>query len=230
VRFPAGIDPRRVRTGRRPGGQARAGGLDCRSTGSRRMPFAALGGFSLFGRAPRVTPVPFFPAFGHRLRRVAGTALAIALLAGGVLPASADDALQTRSRALETEAFGLLLDQFNLEESLLAPDNDRLTVFLSVPHGSRMVLNQVVLYLNGKPVVTHRYSVDELQRFLGEATQLLYMTRIPQGRHSLRLEVKVLQGIVQPMQNYTLNKGRSAKFVDLQIAGELAREIVVSEW
>lgn len=141
-----------------------------------------------------------------------------------------DGPMIERSRALETEAFGLLLEHFNFEEALLAPDNDRLTVFVSVPHGGRMVLDQVTLHFDGKPVVTHRYGVDELTRFLSEATQQIYMTRIPQGAHSLRLDIRVVQGNVRQMKTYNFNKGKSAKFIDLQIAGEPVREVAVSEW
>lgn len=162
------------------------------------------------------------------VRRAAALCVAACV---ALLPAAAHaESVFERTRALETEALGLLLEHFTFEESLLAPDNDRLTVFVSVPHGSRMVLDQVALYLNGKPVVTHRYTVGELQRFLGEATQQIYMTRIPQGEHTLRLEVKVMQGEVRPMQVYRLAKGKASRFVEFQIAGELAREIVVVEW
>lgn len=165
-------------------------------------------------------------AVGHRL-----AVLCLAALPALFPAAHAEDGgVFERSRALETEALGLLLEHFTFEESLLAPDNDRLTIFVSVPHGSRMVLEQVVLYLNGKPVVTHRYTVGELERFLGEGTQPIYLTRIPQGEHTLRLDVKVMQGVVRPMQTYRFTKGKASRFVELQIAGELAREVVVFEW
>lgn len=150
----------------------------------------------------------------------------------GAQPAHAQDDVPVfeRSRALETEAFGLLLEHFSFEESLLAPDNDRVVVFVSVPHGSRMVLEQVTLVFDGKPVVTHRYNVSELERFLSEATQRIYMTRVPQGQHTLRLDVKVMQGIVRPMPTFRFTKGKAAKYIDLRIAGELAREVVAVEW
>lgn len=162
----------------------------------------------------------------------------ICLLAGSLLSAfgagsasAADDAMVfERSRALETEAMGLLLDHFNFEESLLAPDNDRLTVFVSVPHGARMVLEEVVLTVNGRPVVTHRYGIGELTRFLNEASQQIYMTRLPAGEHALRLDVRVLQGNVRQMKTHTFTKGKSAKYIDLQIAGDPVREVAVVEW
>lgn len=151
-------------------------------------------------------------------------------LGAGTASAADDDSVFSRSRALETEAMGILLEHFNFEESLLAPDNDRLTVFVSVPHGARMVLEQVTLHVDGKTVASHRYGVGELTRFLNEASQQIYMTRIPAGEHTLRLDIRVLQGNVRQMKTYTFNKGKSAKYIDLQIAGDPVREVLVVEW
>lgn len=169
--------------------------------------------------------------FNSRLLRVALIAGCLGLATGARdLSAAGDGSVFDRARTLETEAMGLLLEHFNFEEGLLAPDNDRLTVFVSVPHGARMVLEQITLHLDGKVVATHRYGVAELTRFLNEATQQIYMTRIPAGEHVLRLDIRVLQGNVRQMKSFTFYKGKSAKYIDLQIAGDPVREVAVVEW
>lgn len=147
--------------------------------------------------------------------------------------ASADDVdvLLARSRALETESVGLLLEHFRFEGDLGAQRSDSLVVLLEMPHGSPVILKEVVLYLDGKLVARHGYSVDELMQLRAQGTQLLYLTRIPPGLHTLRAEAKVMQGRVNSMaQPFKFSKGKKAKFLSLQFAGAPVREFEVEEW
>jgi hypothetical protein len=158
---------------------------------------------------------------------------AAALLLGlSVAVARADEAatLLERSQTVETESTGLLLEHYRFEEALLSPDNDRLTVFLSMPHGARVIMNDVTLYVDEKKVLHHVFGVQELQLLRDRSSHLFYVSRLPPGSHSLRLEVSTMQGRVLPMKAYSFTKGHNAKFVELQIAGYPVREIDVIDW
>ena len=135
-----------------------------------------------------------------------------------------------RSRQLESATMSLLAEQFRFEENLLSPDSDRVAVFLSMPHGARVIINQVNLKLDGETVLTYTYSASELLSFQQRSAQLLYVGRIAPGRHVLRLEVKTMQGTVKPMKDYVFVKEDKAKFVDLQLVGYQVREVFANDW
>lgn len=159
--------------------------------------------------------------------------LAAALLMFFALVVRADDVdvLLDRAMGLETESASLLFDHYRFEEDLAAPESDRMVVFFNMPHGARVILSELTLYLDGKPVFTHPYSTDELMLLQGRNSQLLFLTRVPQGPHSLKAEAKVMQGQVRPMQQaYKFSKGKKAKFLELQFAGYPIREFEVGEW
>lgn len=139
-------------------------------------------------------------------------------------------ALLEQSRTVETETMELLTEHYRFEEALLSPDNDRLTVFLTLPHGARLILDSVTLVLDGKAVHTHYYSVNQLLLLRERNSQLLFATRIPPGLHTMRLDVKVMQGKVLPMKIFEFFKGNNSKFIELHIAGYDVREIFAIEW
>lgn len=144
----------------------------------------------------------------------------------------ADDsrALLEQSRAVEAEAIDALTEHYRFEEALLSPDNDRLTIFLTLQHGARVILDSVTLVLDGKSVYTHYYSVNQLLLLRERNSQLLFATRIPPGRHNMRLDVKVMQGNILPMKTFEFFKGNNSKFVELHIAGYDVREIFAVDW
>lgn len=140
------------------------------------------------------------------------------------------EAVLQRSRQLESATMSLLAEQFRFEENLLSPDSDRVAIFLSMPHGARVIINQVNLKLDGESVLTYTYSASELLSFQQRSAQLLYVGRIAPGRHVLRLEVKTMQGTVKPMKDYVFVKEDKAKFVDLQLVGYQVREVFANDW
>lgn len=135
-----------------------------------------------------------------------------------------------QSRSIETETMTLLTEHYRFEEALLAPDSDRLTVFLTMPHGARVILDSVTVVLDGKPVHTHHYAVNQLLLLRERNSQLLFVTRIPPGQHSLRLDVRAMQGRVLPMKTFDFFKGSNAKFVELNLAGYEVREVFPADW
>ena len=117
------------------------------------------------------------------------------------------------------------------EEALLSEDNDRVLVFLSMPHGARVILDEITVILDGKPVHSHTYGVNELLLLQGRASQLLYAGRMSHGDHTIRFEVKTMQGKVLPMNRaFSFAKGRTAKYFEIQLVGAPARQIEVQEW
>ena len=159
--------------------------------------------------------------------------LSLVLLAFGLSSASAETGVSSleRVRALHAKGTAVLLGHQRLEDSLLFEDNDRLVVFMSVPSGGKMILDEVVLFLNGQEVVRYPYSGAELLKFQGRGEQVLYATRVPPGKHSIRLEAKMIEGRMKPMTKpYTFEKGRGGKFVEVQIVGSPDREVQVSDW
>lgn len=157
-------------------------------------------------------------------------AVLIFVVIGISVSTAESEALLERSRQLESSALSLLAEQYRFEEGLLSPDNDRLAVFLSVPHGARLIINQVYLKIDGQTVLDYRYSATELLSFQRGAAQLLYAGRIAPGRHTIRLDVKTMQGVVQPMKEYVFTKEDNPKFVSIQVAGYQVREVFAVDW
>lgn len=149
------------------------------------------------------------------------------------MSAQADEVatLLGRARALELESAAVLLDHYRFEDDLVSSPSDRLFVFLGMPHGTPVILQEVVLYLDGQAVAAHPYSVDDLMLLRGRGAQLLYTTRIPPGSHTISAEARVLQGRVKAMQQpFKFSKGRKAKFIRVNFAGPVFREFEFAEW
>ena len=135
-----------------------------------------------------------------------------------------------RVQALEAESMSVLHGHHAFEASLMSPDSDRLTVFLTLPHGARVILNEATLYIDGKKVFNHFFSVAELQALRDRASLIFFATRIPPGEHSVRLDVTAMQGNILPMKAYPFVKSRSAKFIEIQIAGYEVRQPFAADW
>lgn len=147
--------------------------------------------------------------------------------------AGAEDfsALIDRSEVVESESASLLTEHYQFGEELLQPQDDRLTVFLTLkPFGAAIIMNELTLYLNDKPVVVHPYTESELVQFLDWSSQLVFAARIPPGLHTLRAEITVRQGKLAPMETYVFVKESKAKFIELQVAGSPVREILATDW
>lgn len=157
-----------------------------------------------------------------------------ALLAGLAL-ASASVGAQTpstieRSLRLEAEGDALLLQHHAAEKALTAPDQRRLSVFLSAEAGAPLLLEEAQLWLDGKVVARHRHQDSESARLLGGAVQALYLGAIDEGEHGLRVEIKTRQGKVAAMSEFRFLKGASPRFVELRLGAGPTRSIRASAW
>lgn len=156
--------------------------------------------------------------------------LGVTLGTCGALASDDSFSILDRARKLETDGMILLGENFRFEDALVSEDNDRFMVFLSIPHGARVIVDEVSIILDGKVVHRHTYSTSELMLFQSRASQLLYVSRLPPGEHDIRIDVKTMQGKVLPMRAYAFVKERTAKFVDVRLAGAPVRTIEVADW
>jgi hypothetical protein len=157
-------------------------------------------------------------------------ALVAFLAAGSATAADSTDVLE-RARALEAEGMTSLSAHYRFEEALLSEDNDRIAIFLSMPHGARVILDEINVIIDGKSVHRHVYGVNELLMLQGRASQPLYLSRIVHGDHTIKIEIKTMQGKVLPMlAPYAFSKGRTAKYFEILLSGAPARQIDLQEW
>lgn len=168
------------------------------------------------------------------LRGAAAVAvLALSLVGLGVagdVQAQDGGAVLDRARALEAEGLSVLQGHHAFESALMSPDSDRLTVFLTMPHGARVILNDATLYIDEKKVQHHYFSVNELQALRDRASLIFFATRVQPGQHSIRLDVKAMQGNLVPMKTHAFVKGRAAKYIEIQIAGYDYRQPFAIDW
>lgn len=160
---------------------------------------------------------------------IGGGALLAFCLAGGAQAQEGTSVLD-RARAIEAEGLSVLHGHHGFESALLSPDSDRLSVFLTMPHGARVILNDATLYIDDKKVLHHFFSVNELQALRDRASNIFFATRIAPGQHTIRLDVKTMQGTVVPMKTHAFVKGRAAKYIEIQIAGYDFRQPFATDW
>lgn len=143
---------------------------------------------------------------------------------------SAPTVLLEKAQKLEVDGMSLLTENYLFEESLFSEGSDRIMVFFSLPHGARVIIDEVNLLIDGKPVAKHAYSVSELLLLQGRAVQLIYAGRIPIGDHTIKFEPTVIQGRVKTMSPYSFTKSRKPKFFEVELSGSPVRQFEVKEW
>lgn len=163
-------------------------------------------------------------------RTVAGVAAAVFFVATASAGEPDSAAVLDRARSLEAEAMAEMSSLYAFEEALMTEENDRVIIFFSMPHGARVILTEVVLTLNDKPVVNRPLSVGELLVLQGRGAQVLHATRLPIGDHRLRVDVKAMQGRVTPMPTFTFTKNKFSKFIQILLSGSPVRQFEVLEW
>ena len=147
--------------------------------------------------------------------------------------AAADDAtMRALDRASQAQAVALdvLQKHHQFEEELVRHQSDRLTVFFSTRQAENLALAEVALAIDGKPVVSHRYSADERRGLQGRAVQLVHAGRIEPGVHEVHLVVTLDNGTTIPMTPRKFSKGRGDKFIEIQLTGGAARSFGLLEW
>jgi len=156
-------------------------------------------------------------------------ALVAALMLLPAAPAIAQSAIENSLR-FEAQGAALLLEHYQIERTMLAPDPDRLTVFLSTQPGSPLSLDEVTLWLDGRPLVRHRYTAAELSRLADGAVQPLYIGALASGDHQLKLEARTRLGKLAPMNVFSFAKSGQPRYIELRITGDGVRQIKAAAW
>lgn len=102
----------------------------------------------------------------------------------GVDPPSrqlADKELQN----LKLSVVDLAIELFNLRDEIQAPTSNQLAVFLSVDVGEYFGLNTVQLKIDDQAVLSHLYTVQQVQALLRGGSQRLYIGNLRDGEHEL---------------------------------------------
>lgn len=158
--------------------------------------------------------------------RIAG-ALLLSLAAGATaLAESGTKALLERALAAEAESVSILLDHYRLEDELLSPDVDRLTVLLSIPAGRAADIEQVQLLVDAsrKSPVLGKLPDDR------PLTVPLYLERVGQGAHTLQLDLRLGGGRGIVSQGLRVDKAGAARFVEFRLEGERNPRLVARQW
>lgn len=86
---------------------------------------------------------------------------------------------------LKEDVVSLNRDLKAMEEELLYPASSRLSVFVRLDGGQLFTLESVRVKLNGEQVVSHLYSDKQRNALVRGGVQLLHLTNLSPGEHTL---------------------------------------------
>lgn len=95
-------------------------------------------------------------------------------------------ALDDEIAALKAEVSAHSNEIFELEQKVLHPVDTRLAVFLTLANPDGLDLDSVELFVNGKPVATHHYSIRERSSLEQGGIQQLFTGNLANGSHELK--------------------------------------------
>lgn len=170
--------------------------------------------------------------------RLAGVVLAVMVLFGLMVPASAQDsaAATDELEALKKEVLQLNRDLFILEEDLLFPASTQVAVFVSLDVGQFFRPDAVKLSIDGDELSHYLYTERDLDALRRGGVHRLYVGNLTAGEHEL---VAVFTGYGPEQREFTratslrFVKETGAKFVELRIsddAGKQQANFTVREW
>lgn len=145
---------------------------------------------------------------------------------------SVDEDLQN----LKLSVVNLATELFNLREELQSPVSNYFSVFLSVDVGEYFGLNMVQLKIDDQEVLSHPYTVQQVQALLRGGSQRLYIGNLRDGEHEL---VAVFLGRGTHGRDYRravqlkFQKLPGPKYVELRITDKkiLAQPVFeIKEW
>lgn len=137
---------------------------------------------------------------------------------------------------LKLSVVDLATELFNLRDEIQAPTSNQLAVFLSVDVGEYFGLNTVQLKIDDQAVLSHLYTVQQVQALLRGGSQRLYIGNLRDGEHEL---VAVFLGRGTHGRDYRravqlkFQKSPGPKYVELRITDRkiLAQPVFeIKEW
>lgn len=158
--------------------------------------------------------------------RFAGVLVLALATAPNVSAESGTKALLERALAAEADSVSILLDHYRLEEELLSPDVDRLSVLLSIPAGRAARIEQVQLLIDAsrKSPALGQLPADR------PLTVPLFVERVGQGVHTLQLDLRMSGGGGLVSHTLRVEKAGVARFVEFRLEGERNLRLVARQW
>ena len=144
--------------------------------------------------------------------------------------------LDSETQSIKAEILEINREILLLEESLLYPPDEQLIVFVSIPNGSTVIPQSIILRLNGKTVSQHNYSKDEGTALQQGGVHRLYTGRLVEGNHQLDIAISGRRGgnkALQRERSLTFRKLPGQKTVELQLGSadrKSKADVIIREW
>lgn len=130
------------------------------------------------------------------MNRIQKLFLAMTLLCASLTGALAQQASKEQIKGLDEQVQDIKKDVLaissellQLEEKLLYPSNTQVSLFVSVPAGSRLQLDSLKIKLDGKDAAHHIYTFKETEALRSGGIQRVHTDNIRTGDHTLEVTV-----------------------------------------
>lgn len=162
--------------------------------------------------------------------------LGLCLVTMTVLPAWAQDDLESSLEQLKEDTLNLNRDLLILEEELLYPASSQLAVYLSIDLGAFFHLDGVRLQVDGEPVAAQLYTDAQREALYRGGVQRLYIGNLNAGEHEISA---VFTGIGPDDRDYkrgadlVVEKGQEPLILELKIVDserKLQPIFAIKEW
>lgn len=133
----------------------------------------------------------------------------------------------TRLEALKQNILTLNAELQQLEQDLLYPSGNQVTVFVSLDVDAGIILDSVELAIDGRRVANELYTERQVSALARGATQRLYLGKLYPGRHEVSafFALKANQGQASSHSaTVTIDKSDSPAQLQLHLAGAKAAE------
>lgn len=163
---------------------------------------------------------------------VMGRFLKIALIALGIgmaLNAMAEDVTQDQIKGLgqqvqevKKEVLEISTEIIQIEEKTIAPPNSQITLFIAMDSENIFSIESVKIRIDGKEVVSHVYTIKELEALQRGGVQRIYTGNMRGGEHALDVALIGKSSSNKDFQQnagYKFTKDKGAKIIEMILAG-----------
>jgi len=136
--------------------------------------------------------------------------------------------IEQEVQAIKQEILDINRDLSSVEEELLYPPENRLTVFLSLSSGATTHLKTLRIHLDEDTLVHHKYSDAEIEALRKGGVHKAYIGSIGNGEHVLRAQ---LRGTGRKDRTFdiahsaTFTKRQGTKYVELRVSESSLRRV-----
>lgn len=169
------------------------------------------------------------PAAEHPMNRIQKLLLAMTLLGATLTGALAQPASKEQIKGLDEQVQDIKKDVLaissellQLEEKLLYPSNTQVSLFVSLPPGSKLQLDSLKIRLDGKDAAHHIYTYKEMEALRGGGIQRVHTGNIRTGEHTLEVTLVGKTGGTEPYRqvaSHSFKKSVEPKLVEIILNG-----------